>query len=80
MNQEKQWHPDTCACIINEIYDGTKIIGGGSVVRKCLVHESIPDNELYGVLYANPDGENKRKNIMLRILLGFEEVKGLNLE
>jgi hypothetical protein len=76
----KTWKPDTCDCIVEEIYQGTEIIGGGQVLRKCEDHSTISDAELYGVLYANPDGENKRKNQMLRILLGLEDVKGLGLE
>ena len=75
----KTWTPDTCphpGCIIEEIYDGPAIVGGGQVVRKCVAHQNVPDNELYGVLYANPDGENKRKNNIFRALCGFD---GLNL-
>lgn len=76
----KTWKPDTCECLIEEIYNGTEIIGGGQVLKKCQAHESVADNDLYGVLYSNPDGENKRKNQMLRILLGHEDIKDLGLE
>ena len=76
----KTWKPDTCECLIEEIYNGTEIVGGGKVLKKCSAHQLVSDNELYGVLYSNPDGENKRKNQMLRILLGYESVKGLGLE
>ena len=76
----KTWKPDTCECLVEEIYNGTEIVGGGQVIKKCVAHQTVPDNELYGVLYSNPDGENKRKNQMLRILLGYEDVKGLGLE
>ena len=76
----KTWKPDTCECLMEEIYNGTEIVGGGQVLKKCSAHTSVADNELYGVLYSNPDGENKRKNQMLRILLGYESVKGLGLE
>lgn len=72
----KTWKPDTCECLVEEIYEGTNIVGGGQVVRKCEDHSTVPDNELYGVLYANPDGENKRKNQVMRGLLGYE---GFNL-
>lgn len=58
----KTWKPDTCDCWVEEIYEGTTIKGGGQVLRKCVRHANVPDNELYGVLYSNPDGENKRKN------------------
>lgn len=76
----KTWKPDTCECEVEEIYSGTDIVGGGQVLKKCPIHASVSDNELYGVLYSNPDGENKRKNRMLRILLGHEEIKNLGLE
>lgn len=76
----KIWGPDTCECRIEEIYNGAEIVGGGQVLRKCAAHGSVPDDELYGVLYSNPDGENKRKNQFHRMLLGFEDgVPGLNL-
>lgn len=76
----KIWKPDTCECEIEEVYNGNEIIGGGQVLKKCAVHQSVPDQDLYGVLYANPDGENKLKNSLLKTLLGYEEVKGLGLE
>lgn len=76
----KTWKPDTCNCLVEEIYNGTNIVGGGAVLKKCEDHAGVPDNELYGVLYLNPDGENKRKNQMFRILLGYEEIKDLGLE
>ena len=76
----KTWKPDTCGCEIEEIYNGTEIVGGGEVLKKCVAHTSVPDDQLYGVLYSNPDGENKRKNQMLRILLGHEDIKDLGLE
>lgn len=75
----KIWRPDTCQCVIEEIYNGTEIVGGGKVVKKCLSHSSVADESLYGVIYSNADGENKRKNKMLRILLGHEEVKDIGL-
>jgi hypothetical protein len=76
----KTWKPDTCDCVIEEIYQGTEIVGGGQVVKKCAAHSTVEDKDLYGVLYANPDGENKVKNQMYRVLLGMEDVKGLGLE
>ena len=76
----KTWKPDTCNCVIEEIYQGTEIVGGGQVVKKCDHHSAVADEDLYGVLYANPDGENKVKNQMYRVLLGMEDVKGLGLE
>ena len=68
----KTWQPDTCECLVEEVYEGTTIKGGGQVLRKCPAHLTVPDDQLYGVLYANPDGENKRKNQLIRALLGYE--------
>lgn len=76
----KTWKPDTCDCVVEEIYEGTAIVGGGQVIKKCEAHSTVADEDLYGVLYANPDGENKVKNQMYRVLLGMEDVKGLGLE
>lgn len=77
----KIWKPDTCECVIEEIYQGTEIIGGGEVLKKCVAHTDVADNELYGVLYSNIDGENKRKNQMMAILLDMDDVKlGLSEE
>lgn len=75
----KTWKPDTCKCEIEEIYSGTEITGGGQVITKCLAHKDVADEDLYGVLYANPDGENKMKNQVFRILLGYEEIKDLDI-
>lgn len=72
----KIWRPDTCGCAIEELYENETIIGGGQVITKCAAHDVVPDEELYGVLYANPDGENKMKNLMHRALLGYD---GLDL-
>lgn len=68
----RTWKPDTCECHIEEIYEGSNIVGGGQVLNKCAAHASIPDDQLYGVLYANADGENKRKNRIERFLLGLD--------
>lgn len=76
----KTWKPDTCDCLVEEIYEGTTIIGGGQVLRKCPAHQDVSNSELYGILYSNPDSENKRKNIAHRILLGQESIKDLGLE
>ena len=78
----KTWQPDTCKCVVEEIYPENPgdPITGGQVLFKCEAHADVPDEELYGVLYANPDGENKRKNLMHRALLGHDTVKGLGLE
>ena len=68
----KTWSPDTCGCKVEEIYDGTRIVGGGQVLKKCPDHVDVPDDELYGVLYSNPDGENKRKNQLYAMLVGSD--------
>lgn len=68
----KTWQPDTCECIVEELYEGTNIIGMGEIVRKCEAHQSVADEELYGVLYSNPDSEQKRKNGVHRELLESE--------
>lgn len=46
----KIWRPNNCACVIEEIYDGTAIVGGGQVLRKCAAHQTIPDASLYARL------------------------------
>ena len=46
----KLWRPSYCACIIEEIYNGTEIVGGGQIIRKCEPHASVPDADLYDVL------------------------------
>ena len=76
----KTWKPDTCECLVEEIYNCAEIVGGGQVLKKCIVHQGVADDELYGILYSNPDGENKRKNQVLNILLGYEAIKDLGLE
>lgn len=81
--QHQNWTPDTCECTLEEEYDKDNInavMTCSRVIKKCVAHQDILDSELYGVLYANPDGENKRKNQLHRILLGYESVKGLGLE
>lgn len=72
------WHPDTCGCVIDELCEGSTIVGPGRVLKKCPPHAAIADEDLYGVLYANPDGENRRKNRLLRMLLGHDNPE-LNL-
>lgn len=65
----KTWKPDTCECVVEEIYSGKTVVGGGSVIKKCAAHATVADSELYGVLYSNPDGENKVKNLIEKKLL-----------
>lgn len=73
----KTWQPDTCDCKVEELYNGTEIVGMGEVINKCAVHASVPDNQLYDVILNK---ENRVKNQMLRVLLGYEEIKDLGLE
>jgi hypothetical protein len=76
------WVPDTCRCKVEEKHDldiKDSPMELSRVIRKCPAHVSVADNELYGVLYSNPDGENKRKNQILRVLLEHEDVKGIGL-
>lgn len=76
----KTWKPDTCECLVEEIYSGTTITGGGQVLNKCTAHTSVEDEDLYGVLQANFDSEGKRKNGVERILLSYDVIKDLGLE
>lgn len=73
------WHPDTCDCLIEETCNEDNEVTEGKAMRKCDVHKDVPDGELYGVLFSNPDGENKRKNEVQAILLGHRSLKGLDL-
>lgn len=72
----KIWKPDTCECVIEEIYNGVEIVGGGEVVKKCAVHTDVPDEELYDVLLNK---ENRVKNAVERVLLGHDNLKTLGL-
>lgn len=74
------WSPDTCGCQVEETLDENHECISSRTVRKCSIHDVVNDDELYGVLYANPDGENKRKNLVHGILLGCGRTKGLGLE
>jgi hypothetical protein len=46
----KLWRPSYCACIVEEIYAGTEIVGGGQVIRKCVPHQAVPDAALWDML------------------------------
>lgn len=75
--RRQTWHPDTCGCIVEQEYDPALPASQwtlSQIFRKCPAHQSVPDDQLYGVLYQNPDGENKRKNLMEKFLL--EELVG----
>ena len=66
-----RWQPDTCGCVITETHDDVLNVWSGipEVGGKCPVHSSVADASLYGVLHANADGENKRKNLIHKSLL-----------
>lgn len=64
----KTWSPDTCRCKIEEIYDGSTIVGGGEVLKKCADHADLSDGELYDTI----NSENTRKNLFRRLLLGID--------
>ena len=66
------WHPDTCNCIIEQTHDPVNPAYGvqfSKVVKKCLIHEAVPDNQLNDVIYANADSDQKRKNILESYIL-----------
>lgn len=71
----QRWRPDTCGCVVLEDYDtqGNKYCCG--VEHKCEAHKNVPDDALYGILYANHDGENKVKNKVLQELLDEGETE-----
>lgn len=73
------WRPDTCGCVIEELHDPSNPAFGvqfSAVINKCPAHATVADADVWGVVYANPDGENKRKNLLHKALL---ETSSLNL-
>lgn len=77
--QKQIWRPDTCACVIEETHDPANSAYGvqfSAVISKCVPHAAVTDANLWGVIYSNPDGENKRKNLLHKMLL---ETSSLNL-
>lgn len=65
------WRPDTCECVIEETHDPENAAYGvkfSAVIEKCAIHIAVSDANLYGVVYANSDGENKRKNLVDQFL------------
>ncbi len=65
------WRPDTCGCVIEETHDPQDSAYGvrfSAVISKCPVHAAVSDANLYGVIYSNSDGENKRKNLLDKFL------------
>ena len=66
------WGPETCQCVIEELHDPDTPGFGvqfSKVILKCPNHVLVADAALFGVLYSNPDGENKRKNLVHKALL-----------
>lgn len=74
----QNWYPDTCPsppCCIEQTHnpdDPDYGVQFSRVIRKCSAHVDILNDDLWGVLYANPDGENKRKNLIEKHLLENE--------
>ncbi len=66
----KIWKPDTCDCVIEEVYNGTEIVGAGQIIHKCDSHIGVADVDLYGVIIANSDSEQKRIRDVRRALTG----------
>ena len=64
-----KWETDTCHCVILEQTekDGTV---SGVPIKKCGDHKEVPDSDLYGVLFSNPDGENRMVNAVWKVLFG----------
>lgn len=68
----QNWKPDTCDCYVEEEYDRddpNAVMTCSKVISKCQFHTNVPDDDLYGVLYSNPNGENKVKNLVHKFLL-----------
>ena len=64
----QRWKPG-CGCYLEETVhpSGKKTLS--RVLAKCSVHASVPDSELYAVLYTAPDSEtNLRLNAMRTLL------------
>lgn len=69
------WSPDTCKCKVEEQWDPDKLntpFTMTQVLKKCAEHITVSDSELYGVIYANTDSEQKRKNLIEKQLLENE--------
>ncbi len=73
MNLSRQiWRPDTCECVVEEEYDRDDFNSPftcSAVIKKCDSHKNVDDSDLFGVLYTNPDGENKLKNLIHKQLI-----------
>ncbi len=65
---KQRWHPDTCACVIEEDVTGG-VVSFSKVLAKCADHASVADNALYGVIHENAGSEQKRKNKILGFLI-----------
>lgn len=70
------WHPDTCDCVVEERHGEGSGVQFERVISKCTIHTAVADADLFGVLYALPHGENKRKNAVEKNLV---ETTSLNL-
>ena len=66
------WHPDTCKCIIEETHNPEDSLYGvrfSRVISKCPIHLTVPDDQLYDVLYSGVASDQKRKNLLEKRLL-----------
>ena len=74
----KTWKPDTCNCVIEQTHDPQNPAHGvqfSKVIEKCIAHQNVPDDQLNGVIYANSDSDQKRKNLLMKELLGNTALK-----
>lgn len=76
------WKPDTCDCEIEESHnpaDSSYGVKFSKIFSKCPEHQSVSDNDIYDIVYANSDSEQKRKNQLEGHLLETEAL-GLSEE
>lgn len=64
----KTWKPSTCECKVEEIYDGSTVVGMGQVLNKCPAHAGVADAALYATLMK----EGHQLCGVLRLVLGHE--------
>lgn len=67
MIQKILWRPDTCKCVIEQVFDiegdvTTHLEAQDTVVEKCASHAQAADEAVCG----NVLDENRRKNVVLR--------------
>jgi hypothetical protein len=69
------WEPDTCPCAVAERKHWDRVDPSKHLYktydharRRCTAHESVSYADLYNVIFADPSGENRRKNEIEKIL------------